>query len=343
MAIITISTDVPGQIGGVIGGVSPRRVAITTTDNLATITTAGYLNYLITEGYTLYPTDAFDIIYSYNALTQSGIFGMFTVAYANGSYTLTQFLSPGDVTLPVVSGDFAIFDGTTGKIKDGGFSPTNAAKTKVVMANAATVVNHIMVSTDTAGTIGNLAGTAINDGSIQAGRSTVAGSLVSFPATATTGSLALTAVASGGNFAGVVSNASLGQATTWSIPDPGASTASFVLNTGTTTMAAGSRIIVAKVNGTESANAVTASGMSGIITTSSLTTAGAASYAITWTNTFITTTSTILLSIMGGSNNATNNISFTVTAGAGTSTLTIFNNTAATALNGTLLIGYLVV
>lgn len=100
--------------------------------------------------------------------------------------------------------------------------------------------------------------------------------------------------------------------------------------------------LATKANGTEAANAVTASGTAGVITTSALTTAAAGTYAITWTNTFITTSSTILLSIMGGTN-TTQNITFTVTAGAGTSTLTIYNNTAATALNGTILIGYVVI
>jgi hypothetical protein len=98
----------------------------------------------------------------------------------------------------------------------------------------------------------------------------------------------------------------------------------------------------AKANGTEAANAVTASGQAGVITTSALTTAGAGSYAITWTNTFIAPGSTILLSIMGGTN-TTKNITMQATAGTGTSTLTIYNNTAATALNGTVIIGYQVI
>lgn len=97
-----------------------------------------------------------------------------------------------------------------------------------------------------------------------------------------------------------------------------------------------------KVDGTEAANAVTASGYAGVITTSSLTTAAGGTYAITWTNTKIATTSTILLSLMGGTNTVWN-ITTTVTAGNGTSTLTIYNNTAATALNGTILIGYQVI
>ena len=107
-------------------------------------------------------------------------------------------------------------------------------------------------------------------------------------------------------------------------------------------MAAGGRITLAKVNGTEAANAVTtAAGNSGVITTSALTTAGGASYAITWTNSALLSTSVIQLTLMGGTN-TTKNITLQATAGSGTSTLTIYNNTAATALNGTILIGYTV-
>jgi len=97
-----------------------------------------------------------------------------------------------------------------------------------------------------------------------------------------------------------------------------------------------------KANGTEAANAVTANGQAGVITTSILTTAGAGTYAITWTDSFIVAGSTILLSWMGGTN-TTKNFTMSATAGAGSSTLSIFNNTAATALNGTIIIGYQVI
>lgn len=125
------------------------------------------------------------------------------------------------------------------------------------------------------------------------------------------------------------------------IQDSGVVAANTMQVTGINTMQAGSRIILAKVNGTEAANAVTASGNAGVITTSALTTAGAGSYAITWTNTLLTTTSVIGLTLMGGTNTV-KNITMQATAGAATSTLTIYNNTAASALNGTLLIGYTV-
>lgn len=97
--------------------------------------------------------------------------------------------------------------------------------------------------------------------------------------------------------------------------------------------------ILTKVNGTESANAVTASGSAGVITTSALTTAAGGSYAITWTNTAITATSTIILSQMGGTNTR-QPVILSATAGSGTSTLTIYNDDLINALNGTVIIGY---
>jgi hypothetical protein len=130
--------------------------------------------------------------------------------------------------------------------------------------------------------------------------------------------------------------------TTGQIQDSGIAASNLMkLNTANQLSAAGS-ITANKVNGTEAANAVTASGMAGVITTSALTTAGGASYVITWTNTLITATSSVLITLAGGTN-TTENITLKVVPGAGTATLTIYNNTAATALNGTILLAYLVI
>jgi hypothetical protein len=104
----------------------------------------------------------------------------------------------------------------------------------------------------------------------------------------------------------------------------------------------GTVYLSSKANGTEATNTVTANGTAGVITTSSLTTAGGANYAITWTNSFINSSSVILLSIMGGTN-TTQNITLNATAGSGTSTLTIYNISAATALNGTIFISYMII
>lgn len=208
MPILQLPTQVPGMVG-----VFPNQKFMVTTDNLATITTAGYLNAINLQSNPLANTDIIQVLYSYNQQTTVGTYGLFTVAISGvGVITLTN------QTVPIA----------------------NAVLTDVV-----------------------------------------------------------------------------------------------------NTMAAGSSIILAKVDGTEAGNAVTASGVAGLITTSSLTTAGAGNYAITWTNTFITATSVVLLTIAGGTN-TTENVTLKVIPGAGTATLTIYNTSAATALNGTIFISYLV-
>ena len=223
-------------------GVFPNQKFALFGDNLATITTAGYFNQVNLESNPLSKTDVLQVLYSYNQVTQSGTFGVFTVSISNsGVITLVAWSNPGDVLLPVVSGNIASFNGTTGQIQDSGIVAANLMRTNAI---------NVMTSSG--------------------------------------------------------------------------------------------RITLAKVNGTEAANAVTtAAGNSGVITTSALTTAGGASYAITWTNSAILSTSVIQLTLMGGTN-TTENITIQATAGTGTSTLTIFNNTTATALNGTILIGYVV-
>jgi hypothetical protein len=317
-------------------GVNPNLKFAVFGDNLATITAAGYLNSVNLESNPIASTDVLQVLYSFNNVTKVGTYGVFTVSINNsGVITLVEFTGTSGIVLP-------------------------------------TIANHIATFTNTTGTISEDPTTAISGGNIQAGLSGTAGTLASFPATASKGSLIVAGVANTGNTNTTISNAAMGQASVISIPDPAAATADFVLapaalvnnnlvkasgtaglvadagfaaanvmlNNAVNTMIGSGQIILVKANGTEAANAVTASGNAGVITTSSLTTAGGATYAITWTNTKITVTSVIGLTIQGGSNNATNNITFTCVPGSGTATLTIFNNTAATALNGTLLIGY---
>lgn len=302
MGVIQFPTAIPATVGTL----PPLKMMIT-TDNLATLTTAGYLNSgNIDAAAPLSNGDVIMCLYSYNVNTKNGTLGIFTVSIAgsNGAITLTSWANPGDILLPVGANNIAQFNGTTGQIYDG-----SAA--------------------------------AVHGGNIQAGLSGTAGTLASFPSTASKGSLIVAGVANTGNTNTTISNAAMGQASVISIPDPGAATANFLLNTGANAMAAGSTIVAAKVNGTEASNAVTASGMAGLITTSSLSTAGGSSYAITWTNTVITSTSVVLLTLAGGTN-TTENITLKVVPGSSTATLTIYNNTAATALNGTILISYLV-
>ncbi len=230
MAIISLNTYTTGLVGD---QVNPRRVTMVTTDSLATITTAGYMNGPASESFFLLPTDVIDVYYSYVSAANPGTFGIFLPSFSGGVITLTEWANPGDVLLPVVSGDFAVFNGTSGQIKDAGYLPSNAAKTVVVMAGSAVVANHIALFQDTTGTVDDTAATAINNGSIQAGLSGTAGTLISFPSSVTSGSLIVAAVTNAsGNFNTTISNVSaVGQSQVISIPDSGATTANFLLNT----------------------------------------------------------------------------------------------------------------
>jgi len=333
MAILSIQTAQPTGLVSV----TPSIIYILTSDTYATVTTTGYLTGSKQEGFT-YSNNQMALVYT----TDDGpVWLKVVITYSDATIqntvvSLVQIASPGDVALP-------------------------------------TIANHLMVSTDTDGSLANLTGTAINGGSLQAGLSGTAGTLISYPSTASKGSLIVAAVANSGNTNTTISNAAMGQASVISIPDPAGATANFAIapaalvnnnlvkasgtaglvadagiaatavmqNNAVNTMTGSGQIILVKANGTEASNLVTASGNAGVITTSSLTTAGGSSYAITWTNTKITTSSVISLCIQGGTN-TTQNITFTCVPGSGSAVLTIYNNTAATSLDGTILIGYTV-
>lgn len=164
-------------------------------DNLSTVTTAGYLNQSnINSATPLSNADVVMALYSYNAQTQSGTFGIFTVSIAasNGQITLTSWSNPGDAVLP-------------------------------------TTANYLAHFTNTTGTISSAAANVTNPGNISAGLSGTAGTLSSFPSAASKGSLIVAAVANTGNTNTTISNAAMGQASVVSIPDPGAATANFAL------------------------------------------------------------------------------------------------------------------
>lgn len=203
--------------------------------------------------------------------------------------------------------------------------------------------NHIAVFTSTSSsssTIGDDPAIALNGGDIQAGFDSVQGKLRSYPATTTTGYLEVFSTSSSGNYGIGVTNASFGQSSVISIPDPGASTASFVLNSGTNTMASGSRIVFSKVAGTESGSAVTLNGTCGAILTSSLTTASGSSYSFVWTNSSITSSSVINASWQGGT--STGGIPyFKIIPGSGAASVLI-NNIGSSAFNGTIIMSFFI-
>lgn len=263
----------------------------------------------------------------------AGGFIAYPATTTNGSLRLTPVGNVGNFAA-TISNIVGLGQATVYTLPDPGAATANILIS--ASAGGQTISGGLTISS---GALGVSAG-AITSGLSAGG---FVGLVKAFPTTATSGFVALqAAINAGGNFGTTISNAvSQGQAQVVSIPDAGAATANFIIDHGTQAMAAGSQLNLAKVSAAESANAVTASGQAGFITTSSLTAAGGATYAITWTNTHITATSVVMLSIQGGTN-TTQNITFECVPGSGAATITIYNNTAATALNGTIIIGYAV-
>ena len=178
----------PGSVG-----ILPQQKYMVVGDNLATVTTAGYLNSGNLEGATVSTDDILNVLYSYNPVTHVGTFEQFSVSLSGSTITLVALSAAGEITLP-------------------------------------TIANHIATYTNTTGHLAEDPATAISGGNIQAGLSGTAGYLASFPSAASKGSLHVTAVANTGDTLTTISNAAMGQASVISIPDPGAATANFVVS-----------------------------------------------------------------------------------------------------------------
>lgn len=218
-----------------------RYVSLVTTDSYATITAAKYVNNNSVD-----PIYAGDFIFA-NYGTGSLSTGIFTASLdANNVVTLTP--TAGGVVLPVVNNHFANFSGTAGDIADAGYLPSDASKTVVVMASAAVTLNGLVAFGDTAGTVKNPSTTTTTGFGITAATGSfiattgnlIAGSAAGgnnalmqlFPTTAATGSLRWIAAPNGGNFNVDFTNASFGQATVFTVADPGAATAKLLVSGG---------------------------------------------------------------------------------------------------------------
>lgn len=150
MGIIQAPQVLPGQVG-VIGAIK----YMVTTDTIGTVTTAGYLNNLDLAVFPILASDVLGITYGYNTQTNSGTFTFANVSISNGIITIVELVSPGNVLLPVVSGDYAVFNGTSGQIKDSSQAPSNAASPFVVTSPGSLTVGNFPKLADAKGTLAN--------------------------------------------------------------------------------------------------------------------------------------------------------------------------------------------
>ncbi|HMG14720.1 MAG TPA: hypothetical protein VK590_04695 [Saprospiraceae bacterium] len=90
MGIKSLVTVTAGRVN-----VNPRRVELVSYDNLATITSAGYLNKPALAVSPIYPTDIFDVIYNYVDATNSGTYIELLPTIVNGIITLSAEAASG--------------------------------------------------------------------------------------------------------------------------------------------------------------------------------------------------------------------------------------------------------
>lgn len=177
-------------------GIFPAIIYILTNDTVAEVTTTGYLNGLVKQNIPLSEADMALVTTKTSPNATSTQVGWLEVSKSGENWSLVPSGGPGNVILP-------------------------------------TIANHIATYTNTTGTLSEDPATAISGGNIQAGLSGTAGTLISFPSTAANGSLIISALNAGGAFDTTIRNSVMGQSSVVSIPDPGAATANFLLDTGT--------------------------------------------------------------------------------------------------------------
>ena len=109
-------------------GVTPNIKTMTVTDDLATVTTLGYLNAGNLQGYTVDGNDVVHAKYNWNEQTQSGDDVVLNVSLVSGEVKLTEDISEGNVELPVTVDHIAVFADTNGKIKQDATTAINAGE-----------------------------------------------------------------------------------------------------------------------------------------------------------------------------------------------------------------------
>ncbi len=239
---------------------------------------------------------------------------MTTLVDLGGNTLITENIrvgatSPGQAGTDISSAEIAVLDGVTAG---------------TVTASKATVVD----SNKDLTSFRNLTATTFF-----AGASGTVGEVRVFPTTASKGHLKLSAADNAGNTATTITNASQAAARTYTFPDAGAS--------GTIVVGGGNAAVT--LSGTGGTSTGTMTTLSAQVTSASITTAGGATHVATITYTGIAATDLVLITKAGGTNSATENYSYKAVCTSNTITVTLSNNTAATALNGTVIFNILVI
>jgi hypothetical protein len=361
---------VPSTAGNDTSGISqlPTPVLIQTNDELATVLETGYLtayNRINANIFSnnqiafVYTTDQGSTLLKVVVTNQNSVYSLDYIPAVEGtSVTYHGTLTDGDLvkvydsagviedagiasdivatyTGSTVDGNLVQAASTSGEIEDSGI----AADT-VATYTGSTVDGNIVVAANTTGEIED-GGIAVDALATYTG-STVEGNLVQ--AANTTGEIEDAGIAADvvATYTGstVAGNLVKAANTTGEIEDAGFLASKVMQINVVNTMAAGSEIILDKTTGTVSGGAVTISKQSGVITTTSLSTAAGDTVSFTLTNTLIASTSVVLVSLMGGTN-TTPGVQLSAVPGSGSATINI-TNTGGSDFNGTIILGFAV-
>ncbi|HWY98074.1 MAG TPA: hypothetical protein VNY36_03210 [Bacteroidia bacterium] len=248
-------------------GISPNFKAMVCGDDLSTISTEGYLNQVDLQSNPVSTTDILQILYNFNPQTQVGLYGSFSVSITDGIITLMPTSIPGEIILPVTTGDFANWANTSGALADSGYKPSNSSLSNVSMVDLTItpVSGDVVVFSDNMGSIkdsgisssalvsltsppasidyiakfssvtGNITsapGATINAGDIQAGLSGTAGSFICYPPDANSGNFIINCPTNLGDYSIALELAPYGQVTNITIPDPANASAQILLGPG---------------------------------------------------------------------------------------------------------------
>jgi hypothetical protein len=194
-------------------------------------------------------------VISYMAVTASAALaldGLYAVQYTNAGGSATTSITDANIlTTSIVVADWAsqanaayiekvtVGSGSLTILSTGdpgasvlSYVATAAAESEEagIFLVAANNLSDVQSAATSATNLGLGTGSSVVFTNLYLGASGTAGVLRVYPTTASTGYLGLTAASSAGNTATIITNADMGQAVTATIPDPGATTANFVLS-----------------------------------------------------------------------------------------------------------------
>jgi hypothetical protein len=124
---------------------APSIIRIVTNDNYATVSATGYLTaqaaqiILINAGAFEWDPSDFVLVTFENDSVVPPTFTWAQFSISADFTSLIPFIGANSVVTPVVSGDLAMFDGTTGLLQDSGVSAASVTQTVIVTLNTAAV------------------------------------------------------------------------------------------------------------------------------------------------------------------------------------------------------------